>query len=98
MASKKKSNSLTVVIDSEDIRGIEIMKSGDYKYARLGAKVGDDVYISVSYEWKGEIPEVVMALMQYIKANKDQIDKNKEEFKEEFAAIFKRAFENKTEE
>ena len=96
MASKKKNNNLTISVASDTIRGIEVMKSGNYKYARLSAKVSEDEYVSISYEWKGEnyIPEFVMTLMQYIKANKDEINKNRKEFND----IFKRAFENKTEE
>jgi hypothetical protein len=77
----KKGKSLNISIDPAQIVGSEIMKSGDYKYARMGVKVGDDQYMSISYEWKGEsIPEFVMGLFEFMKANVDEIKENKEEF------------------
>jgi len=77
----KKSKSLNITIDPAQIVGSEIMKSGDYKYARMGVKIGDDQYLSVSYEWKGDtIPEFVMGLMGWMQSSKEEIKENKEEF------------------
>ena len=85
MASKP----MKINIMAEDIKGVEIMKSGDYRYARVGVKRGEDEYLNVSYEWKGEnIPEFVMGLMDYMKANSEVIEQSKDD--EEFAAIKER--------
>lgn len=91
-AAKNKSGDLVITIPAESIRGTEILKSGDYKYARVGSKIDDDTYVSVSYEWKGSgVPDAVMALMEYMKANKEDIKENKEEV----AALQKRLAEVK---
>ena len=85
MASK----SMKLEIMPEDIKGVEIVKSGDYRYARVGVKRGEDEYLSVSYEWKGnDIPEFVMMLMDFMKANTEEIEKAKDD--EEFAALKER--------
>ena len=85
MASKP----MKINIMAEDIKGVEIMKSGDYRYARVGVKRGEDEYLNISYEWKGEnIPEFVMGLMDYMKANSEVIEQSKDD--EEFAAIKER--------
>jgi hypothetical protein len=76
-----KNKGLNVNIRAEDIKGTEIMSSGEYKYARVGAKVGDDEYVTVSYEWKGTgIPDFVMGLMEFIKGNKSEIKCDEVEF------------------
>jgi len=47
----------------------------------MGVKIGDDQYLSVSYEWKGDtIPEFVMGLMGWMQSSKEEIKENKEEF------------------
>lgn len=81
-AAKKKAAGLVIDIKAEDIRGTEVMRSGEYKYARVSAKTGDDEYVSVTYEWKGEgyVPDAVMAMMEFIKANKEDITEDVEEF------------------
>ena len=76
----KKGKSFTITIDPAQIVGSEIMKSGDYKYARMGVKIGDDQYMSISYEWKGEIPEFVMNLVGWLQASKEEIKEGAEEF------------------
>jgi len=85
MASK----AMKIEIMPEDIKGVEIMKSGDYRYARVGVKKGEDEYLNVTYEWKGsDIPEFVMGLMDFLKANAEEIEKAKDD--EEFAALKER--------
>lgn len=93
--AKAKSQNITITIKPEDIRGSEIMKSGDYKYARVGAKVGDDEYVSVSYEWKGEaVPDFVMSIMAFIQAGfKELTDEEKATYDVEYAAAIKRLAE-----
>jgi len=90
----KKSKSLNISIDPSQIVGSEIMKSGDYKYARMGVKMGDDQYMSISYEWKGEgnVPEFVMSLFEFMKANKEEVDKSKESGSLEYESLNKRIF------
>jgi len=88
MADKKKNNNLTITIVPDQIIGADISKSRDYKYASIGVKVSDNEYLRVSYEWKGEgIPDFVLGLMQFIQANKEEVDKQKEEHTEEYAEL-----------
>jgi hypothetical protein len=82
---------MTITIAPEEVVGSEIMKSGDYKYARVGVKRGDNEYMSISYEWKGEgVPEFVMGIMDWMKANKEEIDAKKTESAEEWLALKER--------
>lgn len=74
MADKKNKN-LSVEFTPEEIMGIEVSKSGDYKYARAGIKKGENERISVYYEWMGAgIPDFVMNLMGHMQANKEEMD------------------------
>lgn len=83
----KKSKGLTINITPEEILGWEIMQSGDYKYASIRVKRSDDEYLRVSYEWKSDtVPDLVLSLMQFLKANK--IEKNTDA--EEYAALKER--------
>ena len=91
MADKKKGINLTIVIAPDQIVGADISRSRDYKYAGVGVKISDNEYLRVSYEWKGDsIPDFVMNLMSWMSANKEEIDKNKEEHAEEYAELKKR--------
>ncbi len=83
----KKSKGLTINITPEEILGWEIMQSGDYKYASIRVKRSDDEYLRVSYEWKSDtVPDLVLSLMQFLKANK--IEKNTDD--EEYAVLKER--------
>jgi len=84
MASKK---GLTIKITADEIMYTSINKSKDsYNSARLIAKVGDKVYMSISVEWEGtdSIPSFAMDLMGIITANKEEIEKSMEEKAEEY--------------
>jgi hypothetical protein len=79
---------LTINIMPEEIVGSEIVKSGDYKYASVGIKRGDNEYMRISYEWKGEgVPEFVMGIMSWMQSNKEEIDEAKKDGAEEYAAL-----------
>jgi len=80
--AKKSNKNMTITINPDEIIGSEIMRSGDYRYARLGVRRGDSEYLSISYEWKGEgsVPEFVMGLMEFIKANEETIVRDEEEY------------------
>lgn len=83
----KKPKGITINISTDEILGWEIMQSGDYKYASVRVKRGDDEYLRVSYEWKGsDVPDFVLSLMSFMKANK--IEKNLES--EEYVELKKR--------
>jgi len=81
---------MIIKIMPSEIKGTEIMKSGEYRYARVGVKRGDNEYLSISYEWKGDaaMPDFVMGLMEFMKANKEEIEKAKND--EEFASLKER--------
>jgi len=88
MADKKKAKDLIIKIVPDEIIGVDISRSRDYKYASVGVKVNDDEYLRISYEWKGEgIPDFVLGLMQFIQANKEEVDKQKEEHAEEYVEL-----------
>ncbi len=89
MASKKKILSLDIMPD--EIIGSEIIKSGDFRHASVGVKVNDNEFFRISYEWKGDVvPEFVMALMNFMMAHKEEIEKSKEEHAEEYTALKER--------
>lgn len=86
-----KNKGLNISIMPEEIVGSEIMKSGDYKYASVGIKRGDNEYMRISYEWKGEaVPEFVMGIMSWMQSNKEEVDKAKEQGAEEYKALKER--------
>lgn len=90
-----KNKGLTITIMPEEIVGSEIVKSGDYKYASVGVKMGDQEYMRISYEWKGDtVPEFVMAIMHWMQSNKEVIDPLKEERAEEYKELKERAHMN----
>lgn len=85
MAAKK---GLNITIQPDEVMhfGISVSKDG-YKSARVLVKRGDKEYMSIGYEWEGEgIPDFVMSLMGFIKANKETVDQSVEEKAEEFAS------------
>lgn len=91
MANSKKIKNIVITIIPDEIIGADISRSRDYKYASVGVKISDNEYLRVSYEWKGDgVPEFVLGLMQFIQANKEDIDKQKEEHAEEYAELKKR--------
>lgn len=91
MMEQAAKNSMSVSFSPEEIMGSEITKSGDYKYARVGIKRGDNEFMTISYEWKGEsVPEFVMGLMDWMKANKEEVEKSKTEKAAEYAALKER--------
>ena len=86
-----KQKGLTINIAPEEIVGSEIVKSGEYRYASVGIKRGDNEYMRISYEWKGDgVPEFVMGIMSWMQSNKEEIDKAKEAGAEEYAALKER--------
>jgi len=88
----KKSNNLVITIVPDEIIGADISRSRDYKYASVGVKINDNEYLRVSYEWKGDnMPDFVMALMGWMQANKDEVDKLKKEHIEEYENLKTRA-------
>lgn len=92
-----KNKGLTINIDPEEITGSEIVKSGDYRYASVGIKKGDNEYMRISYEWKGsDMPEFVLGLMQFMSSseNKEEIDRLKEERAEEHKTFKERLISN----
>lgn len=88
MASKK-GKDLTLSFTPEEVIGAEVMKSGEYRYASVGIKKGDNERCRISYEWSGDtIPDFVMALMSWMTANEEEITENRNE--EEYAALKER--------
>ena len=68
MASKK---DMVIKIAPDQVMFSNISKSKDgYNSARVVAKVSDNEYMSVSYEWEGtNVPDFAMNLMSFMQAN-----------------------------
>ncbi|MFA5397401.1 MAG: hypothetical protein WC346_15435 [Methanogenium sp.] len=87
----KKGKPMNISFSADQIIGADITRSGEYKYASVGIKLGDKEFIRISYEWAGEgIPDFVMGLQGWMGANKEVIDATKEAAKEEYASIKER--------
>jgi len=83
MASKK-NLSISIMPDEVMHFGLSVSKDG-YKSARVIVKRGDKEYMSIGYEWEGEgIPEFVMSLMGFVKANQEELNASVEAKKEEY--------------
>ena len=55
-----KGKDLKIIINADEIVGSEVVRSGDYRYASMGVKRGNDEYMRISYEWKGDsIPNLL---------------------------------------
>lgn len=81
MASKNLK--LTVMPDEVMHFGMSVSKNG-YKSATVVVKKGDKEYMHIGYEWDGDnIPDFVMSLMGFVKANQEVIDENLENASEE---------------
>jgi len=81
----KKNKMIELSFTPEEIMGADITKSGEYKYASVGIKRGENERMRISYEWSGDgVPDFVMGLMGYIQANKDDIDAQVKELKEDY--------------
>jgi len=88
MASKKKDLKLNIMADEIMHFGMSVSKDG-YKSARVIVKKGDKEYMSIGYEWEGEgVPDFVMSLMGFVKANEEEIETASEaltEYDKEYA-------------
>jgi DNA-directed RNA polymerase subunit RPC12/RpoP len=87
MASKK-DFSVSVGADSVVFTNISASKDG-YSSARMVAKMGDNEYMSISYEWEGSgIPSFAMDLMSFMKnagVEKSGVWEGKEDAYEEYS-------------
>ncbi len=90
MADKKKKD-FVVKVDPDSVMYTNISKSKNgYNSARMAVKVGENEYMSISYEWEGEgVPSFAMDLMGFMQANEEDagIWKDKDE---EYAAYEER--------
>ena len=88
-------NSLSLVFDNSKILNVSITKGASgYNYASVSAKLDEDEYVNISYEWRGQmVPDYVMDLMLYLQSyNKEQAALD-EETKKEVAAFISRVKE-----
>jgi len=86
-----KKKDLMISVSPDEIMGSEIYRNKDYRYASVGIKRGDNEFIRIAYEWKGEnVPDFVLGVMSWIKANKEEIASQSKEYKEELAQFVER--------
>ena len=71
MASKD----MKITIAADQVMYSNISKSKDgYNSARVVAKISDNEYMSVSYEWEGSnVPDFAMNLMGFMQANEIEV-------------------------
>jgi len=62
---------MKITIGADQVMFSNISKSKDgYNSARVVAKIADNEYMSVSYEWEGKnVPDFAMSLMGFMQAN-----------------------------
>ena len=77
---------MTIKIAPDQVMFSNISKSKDgYNSARVVAKVNDNEYMSVSYEWEGNnVPDFAMNLMSFMQANAMELG-TVESFGDEYA-------------
>ena len=92
MAKKSVDKNFNVSVDPGQVMYTSINTSKDgYNSARMVVKVGDQEYMSISYEWEGSgIPGFAMDLMAFMKSNNVETSGIWEGKAEEFAAFEKK--------
>lgn len=80
---------MKITIGADQVMYSTISKSKDgFNSARLVAKVNDNEYMSVSYEWEGKnIPDFAMNLMSFMQANELEIGTVVEQYADEYAEM-----------
>ena len=88
MASK----GMTLNIKPEQVMATNIRRTkGGYNSASMAVKLGDNEYMSISYEWEGDtVTDTAMDFMGFVNANKEVIEASIKEHKEETAAAKKK--------
>jgi len=86
MASKKYS----VAFSSGEIVRVDVHKNKEgYNYASVGVKKGQDNYMNVGYEWRGDkTPDFVMDVMAYFSS--DMAEKASVEVEDGYEAFLAR--------
>lgn len=89
MASKK---GMTLTIKPEQVMATSMRRTqGGYNSAGMAIKLGDNEYMSISYEWEGEsITDTAMDFMGFMSANKESIEASIEEHAEEYSEFAKK--------
>ncbi len=77
MANKKYS----VGFSSGEIVRVDVHKNKEgYNYASVGIKKGQDNYMNIGYEWRGEnTPDFVMDVMSYFSGDMEKASINTDE-------------------
>ena len=94
MAKKNSGKDFTFNFNSDEVMNTSIFKSKNgYNYVSVNIKRGEDQYINLGYEWKGEsVPDFAMDMLSFMQANKSEIEKASKELKleiEEFMGRYK---------
>ena len=85
MASKKGMN-LNITPEQVMATSMRTTKGG-YNSASMAVKLGDNEYMSISYEWEGNnVTDLAMDFMSFMQANKVEIEAAVEAHKDEMAA------------
>jgi len=81
---------MVIKIAADQVMFSNISKSKDgYNSARVVAKISDNEYMSVSYEWEGtNVPDFAMTLMSFMQANAMELG-TVEAYAEEYEEIAK---------
>ena len=84
-------NNYIIKYNSGEIVRADIFKSKDgYNYASLGIKRGNDCFMTIGCEWKGNtMPDFVMDVVSHIQSNTEQASVNTDNDFEDFMSRFK---------
>ena len=96
MASK----GMTLSIKPEQVMATNIRRTkGGYNSASMAIKLGDNEYMSISYEWEGDnVTDTAMDFMGFLNANKEEIEVSVEAHKESYAEYSAKKGETPTDE
>ena len=89
MASKK---GMSLNISPEQVMATSMRTTqGGYNSASMAIKLGDNEYMSISYEWEGQkVTDLAMDFMGFMQSNKEVITASIEAHKEETVAAKKK--------
>ena len=79
---------MTLKINPEQVMATNMRRTkGGYNSASMAVKLGDNEYMSISYEWEGDkVTDTAMDFMGFMNANKDVIEEAVAKHAEEYAA------------
>ena len=78
MDIKVNDDNITITIGKDEVTSTYIGVGKEYSYADLNAKMGDNEYLRINYEWSkdSDFPDFVVGLMEFIRKNAEKSGAN----------------------